>query len=74
MKRRYIPIEGQSELVKDISSGAILNINSDAINKARMRKVLEAEKEKELVELKNDVSEIKQMLSQLTKKMVEPNG
>jgi len=74
MKRRYIPIEGQSELVKDISSGAILNINSDAINKARMRKVREAEKEKELVELKNDVSEIKQMLSQLTKKMVEPNG
>jgi|TARA_R110000823_G_scaffold290960_3_gene409258 hypothetical protein len=74
MKRQYIPIEGQSELVKDISSGAILNINSDAINKARMRKVREAEKEKELVELKNDVSEIKQMLSQLTKKMVEPNG
>ena len=74
MKRQYIPIEGQSELVKDISSGAILNINSDAINKARMRKIREAEKEKELVELKNDVSEIKQMLSQLTKKMVEPNG
>jgi len=74
MKRQYIPIEGQSELVKDISSGAVLNINSDAINKARMRKVREAEKEKELVELKNDVSEIKQMLSQLTKKMVEPNG
>jgi hypothetical protein len=73
MKRQYIPIEGQSELVKDISSGAILNINSDAINKARMRKVREDEKEKELVELKNDVSEIKQMLSQLTKKMVEPN-
>jgi uncharacterized membrane protein YgaE (UPF0421/DUF939 family) len=74
MKRQYIPIEGQSELVKDISSGAVLNINSDAINKARMRKVREAEKEKELVELKNDISEIKQMLSQLTKKMVEPNG
>ena len=73
MKRQYIPIEGQSELVKDISSGAVLNINSDAINKARMRKVREAEKEKELVELKNDISEIKQMLSQLTKKMVEPN-
>jgi uncharacterized membrane protein YgaE (UPF0421/DUF939 family) len=71
MKRQYIPIEGQSELVKDISSGAVLNINSDAINKARMRKVREAEKEKELVELKNDISEIKQMLSQLTKKMVE---
>lgn len=74
MKRQYIQIEGQSELVKDISSGAILNVNNDSINKARARKTRAAEKEKELVELKNDVSEIKQMLSQLTKKMVEPNG
>ena len=30
--------------------------------------------EKELVELKNDVSEIKKMLAQLTEKMVESNG
>ena len=30
--------------------------------------------EQELVELKNDVSEIKKMLAQLTEKMVESNG
>ena len=73
MKRQYIQIEGQSALVKDISSGAVLNVNNDSINKARSRKIREAEKEKELVELKNDVSEIKKMLSALTKKMVESN-
>jgi|TARA_R110002074_G_scaffold182666_2_gene347667 hypothetical protein len=74
MKRQYIQIEGQSALVKDISSGAVLNVNNDSINKARSRKIREAEKEKELVELKNDVSEIKKMLSALTKKMVDQNG
>ena len=74
MKRQHIQIEGQSALVKDISSGAILNVNNESINKARNRKIREAEKEKELVELKNDVSEIKKMLSALTKKMVDQNG
>tara|TARA_B100000768_G_scaffold39913_1_gene38781 strand:- start:60686 stop:60910 length:225 start_codon:yes stop_codon:yes gene_type:complete len=74
MKRQYIQIEGQSALVQDISSGAILNVNNESINKARNRKIREAEKEKELVELKNDVSEIKKMLSALTKKMVDQNG
>lgn len=69
-----IKIQGHPNLVKDLNSGAILNINSDAINRARIKKKLDAEKEKELAELKNDVSEIKQMLAQITKKMVESNG
>ena len=72
-KINSIKIQGHPNLVKDLNSGAILNINSDAINRARMKKKLDAEKEKELAELKNDVSEIKQMLAQITKKMVEPN-
>lgn len=73
-KINSIKIQGHPNLVKDLNSGAILNINSDAINRARMKKKLDAEKEKELAELKNDVSEIKQMLAQITKKMVESNG
>lgn len=73
-KINSIKIQGHPNLVKDLNSGAILNINSDAINSARMKKKLDAEKEKELAELKNDVSEIKQMLAQITKKMVESNG
>jgi hypothetical protein len=73
-KINSIKIQGHPNLVKDLNSGAILNINSDAINRARIKKKLDAEKEKELDELKNDVSEIKQMLAQITKKMVESNG
>jgi hypothetical protein len=73
-KINSIKIQGHPNLVKDLNSGAILNINSDAINRARIKKKLDAEKEKELAELKNDVSEIKQMLAQITKKMVESNG
>jgi len=73
-KINSIKIQGHPHLVKDLNSGAILNINSDAINRARMKKKSDAEKEKELAELKNDVSEIKQMLAQITKKMVDQNG
>ena len=73
-KINSVKIHGHPHLVKDLNSGAILNINDDAINRARMKRKLDAEKEKELAELKNDVSEIKQMLAQITKKMVESNG
>ena len=70
----YIKIQGHPSLIKDLSTGAILNINNDAIVQARMKKSREKEKEKELIELKNDVSEIKKMLIELSKKMVEQNG
>jgi len=66
-----VKIDGHPNLVKDLSSGAIINIDDDSINKARMKKQRNIAQEKEIIELKNDVSEIKQMLSQLTKKMVE---
>ena len=69
-----VKVNGHPNLVKDLASGAILNIDNDAMNMARMKKKSDAAKEKELVELKNDVSEIKKMLAQLTEKMVESNG
>ena len=48
-----VKVNGHPNLVKDLASGAILNIDNDAINMARMKKKLDAAKEKELVELKN---------------------
>jgi|TARA_R110002074_G_scaffold1317_2_gene7837 hypothetical protein len=68
-----VKIDGHPNLVKDLSSGAIINIDDESINKARMKKQRIVVQEKEMIELKNDVSEIKQMLAQLTKKMVESN-
>ena len=64
-------MKGHPSLVKDINTGAVLNINSDAIEKARMRKKKETKREEDISELKNDVYEIKKMLTELSKKMVE---
>lgn len=73
-KVEYVKIQGHPNLAKDLKSGAILNINNESITLARMKKKREKEKEEELIELKNDVSEIKKMLTELSKKMVESNG
>lgn len=61
----YKDVEGHSNLVRDTSTGAILNINKDEISAARKRKLGKRQKEKEFEDLKNDVTEIKSMLQKL---------
>jgi hypothetical protein len=70
-----IKIEGKDGLVRDMSSGAILNTNqTDYENymnhKAQLeaQSIAEVERQAEINKLKNDVSEIKQMLVQLLNK------
>ena len=67
-KERYIQVEGNSGLVRDRKTGAILNVNSTEIQKARLRKKKEKQQELEIQELKKDVSEIKVLLKQLVEK------
>ena len=57
-RERYIQVEGNSGLVRDRTTGAILNVNSTEIQKARLRKKKEKQQELEIQELKKDVSEI----------------
>lgn len=71
-----IKVEGHSNLVRDPKSGAIININKDEINAARARKLARAVKEEEEKQLKADVenlkheiSDIKQLLTQLVEKL-----
>jgi hypothetical protein len=64
----YIKVEGHSGLVRDKETGAILNINKTEVEQARERKKLRKQKEQELQDLKNDVSEMKQLLAQLVEK------
>jgi len=61
----YLKVEGNSNLVRDTSTGAILNINKDEISAARKRKLERKQKEQEFENLKNDVTEIKSMLQKL---------
>ena len=74
--KELLNVEGQPDLARDPKSGAILNINRTEIQKAReqkrLRKLRKQEEDnlKETVsKLENEMSDIKQMLSQLIEKM-----
>ena len=57
--KKYIQVEGNSGLVRDRETGAILNANTTEIQKARLKKNKEKQRELEIQELKKDVSDIK---------------
>ena len=72
----FIPVEGHSDLARDPNTGAIMNINSDKIRQSRERKKIARQKIKEEQELKakvegleSDISDMKNMLSQLIEKL-----
>mgnify|MGYP001158086502 CR=1 FL=1 len=65
----YIKVEGHNGIVKDTETGMILNINKQEISAARKRKLERREKEKEFENLKNEVSDIKIMLTKIIEKL-----
>ena len=65
----YKDVEGHSNLVIDTSTGAILNINKDEISAARKRKLERKQKEQEFDNLKDEVGDIKKMLTQIIEKL-----
>jgi hypothetical protein len=64
-----IKVEGHGDLVKDESSGAVLNIDRAQIAQARFRKKQWKEKEDELASIKNDISELKMMMKGLIERI-----
>jgi len=66
--KKYIQVEGNSGLVRDRETGAILNANTTEIQKARLKKNKEKQREQEIQELKKDVSDIKVLLTKLVEK------
>jgi hypothetical protein len=69
---RYIRVEGSDNLYRDIKSGAILNLDNDAYSSAvessRKRKAQRetiSTLQKDVSELKSDMSTIKTLLLQL---------
>lgn len=66
--KKYIRVEGNSGLVRDRETGAILNANVTEIQKARLKKNKEKQRELEIQELKKDVSDIKVLLTKLVEK------
>ena len=52
---QYINVEGSNGLVRDQSTGAILNTNSNEIEMARKRKLLSKRKAEEFDNMKDDI-------------------
>lgn len=72
---KFIAVEGHQGIARDARTGAIVNINSNEIEQARAVKALRQRKndeteiiKEEVASLKNDMSEIKQLLHQLVEK------
>lgn len=65
----YVKIEGHNGYVRDKKSGAVLNLNKSEIEAAKKRKQERATKEQELDNLKNEVSDIKIMLTKIIEKL-----
>ena len=65
----YKDVEGHSNLVRDTSTNAVLNINKDEISAARKRKLERRQKEQEFENLKDEVGDIKKMLTQIIEKL-----
>jgi len=61
-------VEGHVGYVKD-ENGVVLNVNNNEIEAAKKRKELMRQKDKEISELKDEVSDIKKMLTQIVEKL-----
>ena len=66
---KNIKVKDHIGLVRDRNTGAILNVDRDAIRLAREKKLRRLEEKAELESLKNDVSDMKQLLNQIVDKL-----
>jgi hypothetical protein len=69
---KYMKVDGNPDLIRDKTSGAILNINNNEASAARARKYtrkMQKEKEEnlyiEVESIKKDVNEIKDLLNKI---------
>ena len=64
-----IRVEGDPDFAKDQDTGAILNTNRSEIQQAKARKKARVQEKHELNNLKQDVSDMKIMLSKILEKI-----
>jgi len=61
-------VKGQPDLVRDMRTGALLNINSTYLNNEKRKLKIKKQQEVEYEQLKQDVADIKSLLYQLLEK------
>jgi len=62
-------VEGHPGLVKDISTGVVLNMNRSEIESAKARKKARKEQEQELSDLKKEMGDLKDMMKRILEKL-----
>ena len=65
----YIKVKGHSNLARTGLYGSIVNINKEEIAASRKRKLERRQKEKDFEDLKNEVGDIKNMLTKIIEKL-----
>ena len=65
----YLKIEGHEGYVKDPNTGVVLKVNQEEINGAKKRRALRKQQEEDINNLKNEVSDIKNMLGKIIEKL-----
>ena len=63
----YTKIKDSEDLVKDNNSGAILNINNDALRAYRQARTNNMRMHEKVNQMENDISEKKSLLNELVK-------
>ncbi len=63
----YTKVKDSEDLVKDNNSGAILNINNDALRAYRQAREKNMRMHEKVNQMENDISEIKSLLNELVK-------
>lgn len=67
--KNYLKVEGSQTLVRDTSTQAILNTDKKTINQAREAKKLRQSQNNEVVELRKEVREMKDLINKLIEKL-----
>ncbi|MDB4350326.1 hypothetical protein OAA38_00805 [bacterium] len=66
---KHVPVENSRNLVRDKSTGAIINIDESGLELAKARKTARKKEHDEFNELKGEVKELKKLILQLSKSM-----
>ena len=70
----FIKVDGHEGYVKNTETGVVLNVNKTEIEAARKRKALKKQQEEDINNLKNEVSDIKNMLGKIIEKLDGSNN
>tara|TARA_Y100001978_G_scaffold58176_1_gene52348 strand:- start:1000 stop:1218 length:219 start_codon:yes stop_codon:yes gene_type:complete len=70
----FVKVDGHEGYVKNTETGVVLNVNKSEIEAARRRKALKKQQEEDINNLKNEVSDIKNMLGKIIEKLDGSNN